>query len=67
LALDEETFEPLLHSWLFLVAPLIGACIAAFYYSWFHLASTTNTGIFAPKAPKKEEVKSEAPKDKDAK
>lgn len=43
-----------MHSWLFIIGPLLGALIAAYYYSLFHLAATNSTGCFAPKAEKKE-------------
>jgi len=54
MAIDTQSFEPLYHSWLFIIGPLFGATIAAFYYSWFHLAATNATGCFSPTVPKVE-------------
>jgi len=58
MAIDTGSWEPLYHSWLFIIGPFFGASIAAFYYSWFHLAATNSTGWFSKEEVKKEELKS---------
>jgi hypothetical protein len=40
----------LIHSWLFLTGPFLGAAVAAFYFSYFHFNATNGTGFFAEKA-----------------